>query len=167
MDIGGSLTKIAYYSILPLKKIVYDDHETVDDDAVYEVTEGARLHFMKFETKHIEATLDYIQKSLLGAKTDMTVMDVKVTGGGAYKYSEMIERKLGLKITKEDEMLCMIRGCNFLLRNITDEAFSYQRKVELKTRLREVLSFTIIEEAHTRAFSWLKAFLLLSDLRQY
>ena len=23
MDIGGSLTKIAYYSILPLKKIVY------------------------------------------------------------------------------------------------------------------------------------------------
>ena len=127
MDIGGSLTKIAYYSILPLKKIVYDEHETVDDDAVYEVTEGARLHFIKFETKHIEATLDLIHKRLLGAETDM-VMDVKVTGGGAYKYSEMIEKKLGLKITKEDEMQCMIRGCNFLLRNITDEAFSYQRK---------------------------------------
>ena len=51
MDIGGSLTKIAYYSILPLKKIVYDAEpektETVDDDAVYEVTEGARLHFIK------------------------------------------------------------------------------------------------------------------------
>ena len=51
MDIGGSLTKIAYYSILPLKKIVYDlepeTTETVDDDAVYEVTEGARLHFIK------------------------------------------------------------------------------------------------------------------------
>ena len=51
MDIGGSLTKIAYYSILPLKKIVYDVEpettETVDDDAVYEVTEGARLHFIK------------------------------------------------------------------------------------------------------------------------
>ena len=142
MDIGGSLTKIAYYSILPLKKIVYDIEqdktETVDDDAVYEVTEGARLHFIKFETKHIEATLDYIQKRLLGAEADMRKMDVKVTGGGAYKYSELIETKLGLKITKEDEMLCMIRGCNFLLRNITDEAFSYQRKVELETRLREV-----------------------------
>ena len=132
MDIGGSLTKIAYYSILPLKKIVYDIEqdktETVDDDAVYEVTEGARLHFIKFETKHIEATLDYIQKRLLGAEADMRKMDVKVTGGGAYKYSELIETKLGLKITKEDEMLCMIRGCNFLLRNISDEAFSYQRK---------------------------------------
>ena len=56
----------------------------------------------------------------------MTVL--QVTGGGAYKYSQLIETKLGLNITKEDEMLCMIRGCNFLLRNISDEAFSYQRK---------------------------------------
>ena len=53
---------------------------------------------------------------------------MQVTGGGAYKYSELIETKLGLNINKEDEMLCMIRGCNFLLRNISDEAFSYQRK---------------------------------------
>ena len=79
MDIGGSLTKIAYYSILPLKKIVYDDQETIDEDtAVFEMTEGARLHFIKFETKHIEACLDYIQKRLLGAETDMNTMDVKV-----------------------------------------------------------------------------------------
>ena len=27
MDIGGSLTKIAYYSTLPLKKIVYDNKD--------------------------------------------------------------------------------------------------------------------------------------------
>ena len=53
---------------------------------------------------------------------------MQVTGGGAYKYSQLIETKLGLNINKEDEMLCMIRGCNFLLRNISDEAFSYQRK---------------------------------------
>ena len=43
----------------------------------------------------------------------------QVTGGGAYKYSELIEKKLGVCITKEDEMQCMIRGCNFLLRNIS------------------------------------------------
>ena len=117
MDIGGSLTKIAYYSILPFKKIVYDskgheknDNKEEEEEAVYLVTEGARLHFIKFETKHIEATLDYIQKRLLGAKTQMNDMDVKVTGGGAYKYAELIEKKLGLKIAKEDEMLCMIRN---------------------------------------------------------
>ena len=79
MDIGGSLTKIAYYSVLPLKKIAYASSiQDSPSDAVYEMTEGARLHFIKFETKHIEATLDYIQKSLLGAEADMSKMDVKV-----------------------------------------------------------------------------------------
>ena len=32
------------------------------------MTEGARLHFIKFETKHIETTLDYIQQCLVGTK---------------------------------------------------------------------------------------------------
>ena len=34
--------------------------------------------YFQFETKHIEATLDYIQKMLLGADADMRKMDVKV-----------------------------------------------------------------------------------------
>ena len=80
MDIGGSLTKIAYYSVLPLKKIAYaSSNQDPPNDAVYEMTEGARLHFIKFETKHIETTLDYIQQSLLSANLD--VKEVKVTGG--------------------------------------------------------------------------------------
>ena len=127
MDIGGSLTKIAYYSVLPLKKIAYASSiQDSPSDAVYEMTEGARLHFIKFETKHIETTLDYIQRHLLSANLD--VKEVKVTGGGAYKFADLIENKLGLRIAKEDEMECMIKGCNFLLRNITEESFSYQKK---------------------------------------
>ena len=38
------------------------------DEAVYKMTEGARLHFIKFETKHIEATLDYIRSSFMGTQ---------------------------------------------------------------------------------------------------
>ena len=34
--------------------------------------------YFQFETKHIEATLDYIQKMLLGTEADMRKMDVKV-----------------------------------------------------------------------------------------
>ena len=81
----------------------------IRDDAVYEVSEGARLHFIKFETKHIEATMDYIQQCIVGANTKMYDNNIKVTGGGAYKYAELIEKKLGLTIDKEDEMQCMIR----------------------------------------------------------
>ena len=65
MDIGGSLTKIAYYSTVPVRRIVYDvdsGEDTVTDTkarrevlegTVYEILEGARLHFIKFETRFL------------------------------------------------------------------------------------------------------------------
>jgi len=31
------------------------------------------------------------------------------------------------RVDKEDEMSCLIRGCNFLLKNIADEVFAYER----------------------------------------
>lgn len=54
---------------------------------------------------------------------------VKVTGGGAYKYADLVTEKLGgMPIDKCDEMKCIVRGCNFLLKNISNEAFAYKRK---------------------------------------
>jgi hypothetical protein len=38
---------------------------------MYTMTKGARLHFIKFETKHIEATLTYIQSCLIGTKPEI------------------------------------------------------------------------------------------------
>lgn len=32
-----------------------------------------------------------------------------------------------VRVEKEDEMGCLIKGCNFLLKNISDEAFTYHR----------------------------------------
>ena len=37
---------------------------------------------------------------------------------------------MGLPIDKRDEMLCVVQGCNFVLKNISDEAFVYSRKKE-------------------------------------
>ena len=31
------------------------------------------------------------------------------------------------RVDKEDEMSCLVTGCNFLLKNIPDEAFVFQR----------------------------------------
>ena len=69
MDIGGSLTKIAYYSTVPVRRIVYEvdsGEDTVTDSkgrrevlegTVYEILEGARLHFIKFETRFLDFLL--------------------------------------------------------------------------------------------------------------
>ncbi|CAG0878880.1 unnamed protein product [Darwinula stevensoni] len=141
IDIGGSLTKIAYYSTISHRKISYgkrggvgdttlshsDDAMSSDEETQWEVYEGGRLHFVKFETKYIEMCLDFIQRHLVGSRETMTGKKIKVTGGGSFKYSQVIHEKLGLLVEKEDEMESLIRGCNFLLKNIPDEVFTYHR----------------------------------------
>uniref|UniRef100_T1INC0 4'-phosphopantetheine phosphatase n=1 Tax=Strigamia maritima TaxID=126957 RepID=T1INC0_STRMM len=132
IDIGGSLTKIAYYSTVAYRRARYsitsiDEGTKSDEDSCDEVSERARLHFIKFETKYIENCLTFIEKNLIGSKEFMRGKSIKATGGGSYRYTDLITNKLGLTVDKEDEMSCLIMGCNFLLKNIPDEIFTYQR----------------------------------------
>ncbi|CAB3381568.1 Hypothetical predicted protein [Cloeon dipterum] len=134
IDIGGSLTKIAYYSTTSQRTVFYgplnkDEQEeaSLEEALVYEISEGARLHFIKFETRFISQCLDFIQQHLVNTRDHMLGKSIKATGGGAYKYTELIHDKLGLSVDKEDELSCLIKGCNFLLRNMTDEAFTFCR----------------------------------------
>lgn len=47
-------------------------------------------------------------------------------GGGAFKYAGVFRERLGVVLEKEDEMSCLVAGCNFLLKAITHEAFTYE-----------------------------------------
>ncbi|XP_005102785.1 4'-phosphopantetheine phosphatase [Aplysia californica] len=134
IDIGGSLAKVAYSSLVKKKStMVFDEPESYGSNkgAIYNVSETdqecVRLHFVKFETKYIETCLDFIQANLIQSKECMVNKVIKVTGGGAYKYTDLVSGKLGVQVDKEDEIECLIEGCNFLLKNIPDEAFSYMR----------------------------------------
>ncbi|CAG5127707.1 unnamed protein product [Candidula unifasciata] len=132
IDIGGSLAKVAYSSLVKKKStMVFDEPDSFGSSSIYNVSETdqeeMRLHFVKFETKYIETCLDFIQANLIQSEEFMLDKAIKVTGGGAYKYTELITSKLGVLVDKEDEMDCLIKGCNFLLKNISDEAFCYMR----------------------------------------
>ena len=39
----------------------------------------------------------------------------------------LLSSRFYFRVDKEDEIECLISGCNFLLKNILDEAFVYQR----------------------------------------
>lgn len=134
IDIGGSLTKIAYYSKVSHRRVKIAATTTTEttlattatdqdqqqernnpasettEEFTYEVCERARLHFIKFETNFIEECLDFVQKRLLGREECMRGKCVKVTGGGAYKYSKLMQDKLGITPEKEDEVRCLIKG---------------------------------------------------------
>ena len=90
---------------------------------------GGRIHFVKFETARIRDCLDFIEaKGLhrcLGRDGFRRETRVKATGGGAHRFADMFRERLGLVIEKEDEIGCAVGGCNFLLRAIGHEAFTF------------------------------------------
>ncbi|KAK9306575.1 hypothetical protein QLX08_002771 [Tetragonisca angustula] len=128
IDIGLSLTKIAYYSTISYRKALYEDAGLGNSgERAYKVHEGNRLHFVKFETRYIENCLDFVKQNLVDVER-FHGKNIKVTGGGAYKYNGLLQEKLGLIVDKEDEIACLIKGCNFLLKNISCEAFEFERQ---------------------------------------
>jgi type II pantothenate kinase len=73
----------------------------LQEGPIYNVKESeettTRLHFVKFETKYIESCLDFILANLIDSKEFMRDKIIKVTGGGAYKYRDLITTKLGVQ----------------------------------------------------------------------
>ncbi|XP_015280788.1 PREDICTED: pantothenate kinase 4 [Gekko japonicus] len=138
IDIGGSLAKLAYYSTVQHKvarvRSFDQSGKDAENESPYEITVQeeitARLHFIKFENAYIETCLDFVKDHLVNTETKV----IKATGGGAYKFKDLIEKKLGLKVDKEDVMTCLIKGCNFVLKNIPHEAFAYLKDADPEFR---------------------------------
>ncbi|ESO10934.1 hypothetical protein HELRODRAFT_109215 [Helobdella robusta] len=131
IDIGGSLAKLAYYSTVSKKKPLALESTESSNGGVYKVVETDEmrdeLRFVKFESRYMETCIDFIRKHLVGTQEHMKGKVIKVTGGGAYKFKDLLCNKLGVQVDKEDEMECLIKGCNFLLKNIPDEAFVFNK----------------------------------------
>ncbi|KAI5074724.1 hypothetical protein GOP47_0010685 [Adiantum capillus-veneris] len=151
IDIGGSLIKLVYFSrhsesskfpLTPRKVrgLLEQRRETLLPGLQHTFPVlGGRLHFVKFETSKINECVDFIESKklyshstggLLSYKGDIGEGPyngplIKATGGGAFKYAELLKEKLGVTLDKEDEMDCLVAGLNFLLKTIRDEAFTH------------------------------------------
>ena len=109
LDIGGSLVKLAYFVRNPL------DHG------------GGKLRFEKFETSRIEDCMEFIERKRLHKRRNSgQPIRIKATGGGAFKYADLFRERMGIILEREDEMACMVSGCNFLLQAVRNEAFQYE-----------------------------------------
>ncbi|KAM7222802.1 pantothenate kinase [Rhypophila decipiens] len=117
VDIGGSLAKLVYFS-----------------REVHSTEPGGRLNFISFETDHIDECLEFMRhlkhkhETLNGddgSGKRPTELCVMATGGGAYKYYDMIRDVLGVDVLREDEMECLIIGLDFFITEIPGEVFTY------------------------------------------
>uniref|UniRef100_A0A4W6EJ15 4'-phosphopantetheine phosphatase n=1 Tax=Lates calcarifer TaxID=8187 RepID=A0A4W6EJ15_LATCA len=106
IDIGGSLTKLAYYSTVQHKvaKVRSFEHNTKEaaSDKLYEISVQeevtARLHFIKFENAYIETCLDFIKDHLVNTETKV----IKATGGGAFVYAKHADSEFRFQTTHPD-----------------------------------------------------------------
>lgn len=113
VDIGGSLAKLVYFSREP--------HSTEP---------GGRLNFVSFETDHIDDCLEFMRAlkrkhETLNGSNIVPELCVMATGGGAYKFYDMIRDVLGVDVIREDEMECLIIGLDFFITEIPREVFTY------------------------------------------
>ena len=117
VDIGGSLAKVVYF--------------TRDKNG-----KGGRLNFSKFETTKIDECIEFMKELILRNESNDNTnsdsndnnnkkMHIMATGGGSFKYYDKMKRKLGVEVTREDEMECLIAGVDFFITQIPEEVFSY------------------------------------------
>lgn len=119
VDIGGTLIKVVYSSVMDEEL----PEETLNGNTrkyAYEDGKRVLVNFKKF------TDLDRLISFLREVWTDRKSGDViHCTGGGSYKYSEIIMKELGVRLQRTDEMRSLIFGVNFLLSTNVDESFTY------------------------------------------
>ncbi|KAE9413590.1 hypothetical protein Angca_007048, partial [Angiostrongylus cantonensis] len=114
-DIGQSVVKIAYTATIARKKTTRDK-KLVDD-----VKLALRLYCIQVRLEDFASILDFIAENGSIATTKATFASTSST----HLLEKMIIEKLGLVLHKVKEMDCLVRGTNFLLRNIEAESFTY------------------------------------------
>ncbi|ORY85507.1 type II pantothenate kinase [Protomyces lactucae-debilis] len=113
VDIGGSLAKVVYFK---------SDHDS-----------GVRLNFTRFETADIQDLIHFLGiliEKRRAASLKHSNICIMATGGGAYKFYEMIKQELGVNIYQEDEMQCLIVGLDFFINEIPGEVFTFGSEAE-------------------------------------
>lgn len=114
VDIGGTLTKLVYFSASDSKS-------------------GGKLHFRDFQTGTFETEalafmIRLVRKSI--KKNLPPITYIMATGGGAHKFHKLMnsafkKNRLPMHIVKKDEMECLIKGLDWLITKIPNEIFTY------------------------------------------
>lgn len=84
--------------------------------------------FQKFQSTQTEEILDFLTSLLDDHNNLHDHLVIKATGGGAFLHFDLLQERLKCRVVREDEMNCLIKGLDFLLREISNEVFTYTDK---------------------------------------
>ena len=86
---------------------------------------GGEFHFIRFETREMEAAMDLIRLNNL----HLNICEMGATGGGAHKFSTVWERVLGIKMQKQQELDSLVAGMQFVLSTVVGECYSFRPRI--------------------------------------
>ncbi|CAK7893309.1 pantothenate kinase Cab1p [[Candida] anglica] len=118
VDIGGTLTKLVYFT--------KNSHKDTSKS-------GGKLHFKDFQTEHFQSQVLKFMIKLIHKSFDKNlppITYIMATGGGANKFHKLMTKtfqkhKLPMKVIAKDEMECLIRGLDWFITKIPNEIFIY------------------------------------------
>lgn len=113
VDIGGTLTKLVYFS------------------RNSSGLQGGKMHFRYYHTEQFETeVLRFIRRRCGGANP---VTHIVATGGGLQKYQKLMKAAFGrkVKLVAKDEMECLITGLDFFIQGIPREIYTYDYRLDV------------------------------------
>lgn len=147
MDIGGTLVKLVYFEPIDLtEEEILNQGETLATIQRYLISNEAygetglrdvnleikslelgnrvgNLHFIRFPTSSMSNFIDLCVKKNL----HMLTFKIYATGGGAFKFENLITQTLKVKWIKCDELEMLIQGIEFVGNlNLDEECFYYK-----------------------------------------
>jgi type II pantothenate kinase len=160
LDIGGTMTKVCYLDfetreekIAKLKEIgkeIKDEDVTKNTRTTVNIPKyvhfsdlhsslsiqfgkNAVLRFLEFPSNEIEGFLSYAKENDLVKRFGKESKKCSATGGGAYKFSNLVKDTIGIQFVQRDEMESLILGLNFLfsLRTPEPPIFTYRDKFKI------------------------------------
>ncbi|KAI3404252.2 hypothetical protein KGF56_003013 [Candida oxycetoniae] len=150
VDIGGTLTKLVYFSKLRNTKQQTNNNNNNNNnnnsgsiDGSVSSSGGGKLHFKDFQTENfkdevMKFMIHLITKSISKQNKRPPITYIMATGGGAHKFYNLMtktfrKKKLPMQIIAKDEMECLIKGLDWLITKIPQEIFIYDL-VEVNTK---------------------------------
>ncbi|EGT50914.1 hypothetical protein CAEBREN_01092 [Caenorhabditis brenneri] len=117
VDIGGTLIKVVYSSVTD-EELPEESLNGNTRKYAYEDGKRVLVNFKKFTD--LDRLINFLKEIWTDRKSGDTI---HCTGGGSYKYSEIIMKELGVRLQRTDEMRSLIFGVNFLLSTNVDERY--------------------------------------------
>jgi len=83
---------------------------------------GGAFHFIRFETQNMPKAMKLIREYSL----QINIGQMGATGGGAHKYANSFEKKLGIQMAAKGEMDSLVIGMQFVLSDVDGECYTFE-----------------------------------------